>query len=158
MDCPWCGCGWLFVCCNCHKAFTFAEGVEINVSWEETADRDIRAIYRREPEPGQVEQWVEFMKILLKEVRCGEQYVYFDGYVIPVTAGGVNIAGWHSDHQLDFVPQIAALSDAEIRDGLLCSPEYWQSNRVEQRRSAAEWSHFETMRCRDRTRQRNSGA
>ena len=45
------------------------------------------------------------MKILLKEVQCGEQYVYFDGYVIPVTADGVNIEGWHAHHQLDFVPQ-----------------------------------------------------
>src|SRR5262249_18861030 len=25
MDCPWCGCGWLFICSRCRKAFTFAE-------------------------------------------------------------------------------------------------------------------------------------
>jgi hypothetical protein len=34
---------------------------------------------------------------------------------------------------LDFVPQVAALSDSAIRNGLLCSTEYWQSNRVERR-------------------------
>src|SRR6266566_1407987 len=28
MDCPWCGCGWLFTCSHCRKAFTFAEAVE----------------------------------------------------------------------------------------------------------------------------------
>lgn len=48
-------------------------------------------------------------------------------------ADGITIEGWHSYHQLEFVPQIAALSDSEIRDGLLCSPEYWQSDRVERR-------------------------
>jgi hypothetical protein len=131
MDCPWCGCGWLFSCSNCRKAFTFAEAVEINESWAVTAERDIRVMYRREPEAGEVEEWVEFMKILLKGVECGEQYVYFDGYVIPVTADGITIEGWHSHHQLDFVPQVAALSDSEICDGLLCATAYWQSNRVE---------------------------
>jgi hypothetical protein len=131
MDCPWCGCGWLFTCRRCRKAFTFAEGVEIDESWDVSGSRDIRAFFRREPEPGEVEEWVGFMKIFLKGVQCGDKYVYFDGYVIPATAGGVTIEGWHPHHQLDFVPQVAALSDTEIRDGLLCSPEYWQSNPVE---------------------------
>ena len=131
MDCPWCGCGWLFSCSNCLKAFTFAEAVEINESWAVTAERDIRAIYRRKPEPGEVQEWVELMKILLKGVECGEQYVYFDGFVIPVTANGITIEGWHAHHKLDFVPQVAALYDPEICDGLLCSTAYWQSNRVE---------------------------
>jgi hypothetical protein len=71
------------------------------------------------------------MKILLKEVQREEQYVYFDGYVIPVAADGITIEGWHAHHDLDFVLQVAALSGSEIRDGLLCSREYWQSNRVE---------------------------
>ena len=28
MDCPWCGCGWLFVCSKCRKAFSFARAEE----------------------------------------------------------------------------------------------------------------------------------
>jgi len=79
MDCPWCGCGWLFICGRCRNAFTFSEGVEVNESWEDTGNRTIRALYQREPEPGEVEEWVGFMKILLKGVRCGEKYVYLDG-------------------------------------------------------------------------------
>lgn len=131
MDCPWCGCGWLFICSRCRKAFTFAEGIEINESWEDTGNRTVRALYQREPEPGEVDEWIGFMKILLKRVQLREQYVYFDGYVIPTTAEGITIEGWHSHHALNFVPQIAALMESEIRDGLLCSREYWQSNRVE---------------------------
>lgn len=130
MDCPWCGCGWLFICGRCLKAFTFAEGVEIDESWEETGDRTIRAHYRRDPEPGEVEEWVGFMKILLKEVQVGGKYVYFDGYVISATADGLAIEGWHSHHDLGFVPQVAAIHDPAVRDGLLSSREYWQSNRV----------------------------
>jgi hypothetical protein len=56
MDCPWCGCGWLFICSRCRKAFTFAQAVEVNETWEQTADRTIRGLYQREPKPGQVEE------------------------------------------------------------------------------------------------------
>lgn len=45
MDCPWCGCGWLFICSRCCKAFTFVEAVQVDESWEKTADRSVRALY-----------------------------------------------------------------------------------------------------------------
>ncbi len=130
MDCPWCGCGWLFICSRCRKAFTFAEVVEVDVSWERTADRTLRALYQRQPKRGEGEEWIGFMKILLKGIRLGEQYVYLDGWVIPTTAGGVNIEGWHSRHNLEFVPQVAALDDPEVRSGLLSSRAYWQSTAI----------------------------
>ena len=119
------------MCGGCLKAFTFAEAVEVDESWDVTGSRDIRAMYRREPEPSDVEEWVGFMKILLKGVQCGEKVIYFDGYVIPVSVDGVTVEGWQSHHRLDFVPQLAAVSDYEVRGSLLCSPEYWQANRVE---------------------------
>src|SRR5262245_16336418 len=131
MDCPWCGCGWLFICSRCRKAFTFAEGIEVEESWEQTGDRIVRTLYQREPEPGEIEEWIGFMKILLKGVKPGGLYVYFDGYVVPTTAEGVTIEGWHSHHDLTFVPQVAAMDDPNIYTGLLCSRDYWQSNRVE---------------------------
>jgi hypothetical protein len=131
MDCPWCGCGWLFICSRCRKAFTFAEGIEVGESWDETGDRTVRALYHREPEPGEVEEWVGFMKILLKEVKSGGLYVYLDGYVVPTTAEGLKIEGWHSHHDLHFVPQVAAMDDPSVRTDLLSSRDYWQSNRVE---------------------------
>jgi hypothetical protein len=132
MDCPWCGCGWLFICSRCRKAFTFAEAFEVEESWEETADRAIRSLFQREPEPGQVEEWVGFMKILLKDIRSGEKYVYFDGWVIPTNRQRVRIDGWHSRHDLDFVPQITALADPAVETGLLSAKEYWLSTAAEQ--------------------------
>jgi hypothetical protein len=123
MDCPWCGCGWLFFCSSCRKAFTFAEAIEVHESWEETGDRAIRGLFQSEPEPGQVEEWVEFMNILLKGIRPGEKYVYLDGWVIPTNAKSVSIEGWHSRHDLDFVPQMAALKDSGVLTGLLSAQE-----------------------------------
>jgi hypothetical protein len=131
MDCPWCGCGWLFICSRCNKAFTFAEGVEVEESWDQTAVRTLRAMYRREPEPGEAEDWAAFMKILLNDIRPGETYVYFDGYVIATAAQALSIEGWHARHDLEFVPQVAALTDPTVDEGLLSSREYWQCNRIE---------------------------
>jgi hypothetical protein len=130
MGCPWCGCGWLFICRRCRKAFTFAEAVEVKESWAETADRAIRGLIQREPEPGQVEEWVGFMKMLLKGLRRGEQYVYLDGWVIAAKAKSVRIEGWHSRHDLDFVPHMAALEDPSVRTGLLSAKEYWLSTAI----------------------------
>lgn len=127
MDCPWCGCGWLFSCIRCRKAFTFAEAVEIDEPWESLAERDRRGFWGRKPKPREIEEWVEGMQILLAEIRAGEQYVYFDGSVFAVTEPGVDLMGWHSRHQLDFIPQVAALRDPEIRTGILASPDYWRS-------------------------------
>jgi hypothetical protein len=132
MGCPWCGCGWLFICGRCRKAFTFAEGIEVAESWKETGERTVRALFRREPEPGEVKDWIAWMKILLEGFEPGERYVYFDGHVIPTTAEGVTVEGMHSRHALDFVPQVAALTDPGVRERLLGSREYWQSNRVEE--------------------------
>jgi hypothetical protein len=131
MDCPWCGCGWLFICSRCRKAFTFAEVVEVDESWEEMADRTLRNLYQREPEPGDAEEWIGFMKILLKDIRPGDQYVYFDGWVVPTTAERINFEGWHSRHDLEFVPHVCALHDPEVCTGLLSSREYWESTMPE---------------------------
>jgi hypothetical protein len=131
MDCPWCGCGWLFTCSRCRKVFTFAEAVEVNESWEETADRTIRNLYHREPEPGEIEEWVGFMQLLIRGIRPGHQYVYFDGWVFPISAEGIRVDGWHSRHDLDFIPQVAALNDPNVDDALMSSKAYWMSTAIE---------------------------
>lgn len=125
MDCPWCGCGWLFICSGCRKAFTFARAVEVRESWQDTAEQVIRTMYRREPEQGEAEQWIDFMKILLKGVRLGQEYVYLDGWVIPASAHAVRMEGWHSNHDLPYVPQVAAMDDPTVSERVLSNRNYW---------------------------------
>jgi hypothetical protein len=132
MECPWCGCGWLFTCSRCRKAFTFAEGFELNESWQETAVRTLRSLNLRDPEPAEIEEWVDFFHILLKGIEPGQLYVYFDGWVFPTTAEGIQAEGWHSKHDLDLVPQVAALDNPEVLASLLSSKEYWMSTAVDQ--------------------------
>src|SRR6266496_4072320 len=71
LDCPWCGCGWLFTCIKCRKAFTFAEAVEVDLSLEELAEMDIVGFGGQSPEPGEVDEWVRAMQHLLRGVDLG---------------------------------------------------------------------------------------
>jgi len=41
IDCPWCGCGWLFTCIECRKAFVFERAIESDSPWHELARRDL---------------------------------------------------------------------------------------------------------------------
>ena len=56
MDCPWCGCGWLFVCPKCRKAFTFARAVECNLTREQLAHNDLDGKYGRQPSGEEVDE------------------------------------------------------------------------------------------------------
>src|SRR5262245_36933921 len=109
MDCPWCGCGWLFSCIECRKAFTFARGVKVETTWQTLARRDRTNFWGKTPKRTEVAQWVAIMKDLLADVEEGQRYVIFDGAVIPADVDAIEFDGWHSHHELDFVPQVAAL-------------------------------------------------
>jgi hypothetical protein len=133
MDCPWCGCGWLFCCANCRKAFTFAVAVELNESWEETALRDLknRGPEFEEPTEDDVAAWVEAMQVMCQDLVAGEEYVYLDGWFIPTNTEEIVIEGLHSYHEIDGVPQVMALQEGEILTELLGNQEYWDENQVE---------------------------
>src|SRR5262245_36774327 len=116
LDCPWCGCGWLFSCIACRKAFSFARAVLVDVSWAELARRDFEGQFKREGEPGEIEELAEALEEIHSGVELGERYVMLDGSFIPVTAAKLQFDGWHSRHDLGFVPQVAALKTRSIVD------------------------------------------
>ena len=125
MDCPWCGCGWLFTCITCRKAFTFAEGVEIEGTWEDLARDDIRNRWKEEPSDEDVASWIEGMKDIVRDVRPGVRYVVIDGSVIPAEAKDVEFDGWHAHHEFEKLPQEEARFDKSILDVRLSNREYW---------------------------------
>lgn len=132
MDCPWCGCGWLFSCIKCRKAFTFAVGVEVKESWEDTAIRDIRnGGWEEKPSKNSVKLWITAMKAFLEDVEPGQTYVYLDGYMIPIDAEPVQFEGWHSRHDFKKLPQVAALKTKSIVDKILGNRNYWQKTALE---------------------------
>lgn len=131
MDCPWCGCGWLFTCIECRRAFTFAEAAVVNETWEETGARDLRNRWKREPSEQDVSQWVEAMKELIADVQVGQRYVCLDGLFIPISAASLAFVGWHSWHDLPFVPQVKALTDRSILISILGNQAYWHRTAAE---------------------------
>jgi hypothetical protein len=130
LDCPWCGCGWLFSCHQCRKAFTFAKGIETDEPWKSLARRDIQAIGRAEPNDIEIQEWVNGMQTLLADVEPGKTYVSFDGHFIPTDVSSLSLDGWFAHHDLDFLPQIAALQDPRVIDNILANKTYWLSNRL----------------------------
>jgi hypothetical protein len=145
MDCPWCGCGWLFCCANCRKAFTFAVAVEVNESWEATALRDLknRGPDFDEPTKDDVAAWVEAMQVMCEDLELGEEYVYLDGWFIPTSTDEITIEGMHSNHELEGVPQVIALEDQSIITELLGNEEYWTENQVPPDEDEDEHSEYE---------------
>lgn len=130
MDCPWCGCGWLFTCIDCRKAFTFAKAVQLDESWHEFALRDLTNRWGEAPGDDEVEQWVSAMQEMLADVEVGDQYVCLDGAFIPTDSAGVEFEGWHAAHDFEYVPQVAALKDSSIIETVLANENYWQSNAI----------------------------
>ena len=133
-DCPGCGCGWLFTCTNCRKAFTFARGVELEQTWEQLARRDLVGRRIGAPSREDVARCVKTMQTILWDVEVGRQYVCLDGLIIRADAPGVDLRGWYADHRHAFVPQTAALDDSSVVENILSNVEYWRSNTVRPRR------------------------
>lgn len=128
MDCPWCGCGWLFTCITCRKAFTFAEGVEIEGTWAEIARDDIRNKWKKDPSEQDIKSWIEAMKEILTDVRVGVRYVIIDGSVIQADAANTRFDGWAAHHEFTVIPQVRALTNKAILEEELSNRGYWSSN------------------------------
>jgi len=132
LDCPWCGCGWLFSCSKCRKAFTFAEAVEIEKTWEEIAHEDLTAYYNREPTETDISEWVQRMKYMMSHIRLGETYVYLDGCYIPAKDKDIKFEGLYANHKFKVLPQVSALEDSSSIPATLENPEYWYKNAINQ--------------------------
>ena len=136
MDCPWCGCGWLFTCMTCRKAFTFAKVIKTDMSLFEIGWNDLEKSYGRKPTINEVGEWVDYMRLLLDNISGKGEFVYFDGRIIPVKSKKkmFTVMGMHSRHRFDQIPQYTALEDKSIIDELLINENYWLSTKRKKRR------------------------
>lgn len=125
MDCPWCGCGWLFSCISCGAAFTFAEGVEVEGTLEDLAREDIQRYRREQPDEEHIEAWTTDMKDILRDVVPGKRYVILDGRVIPVDSGPVHFGGQYASHEFEKLPHVEALAEPALLDRILGDRAYW---------------------------------
>jgi hypothetical protein len=137
MDCPWCGCGWLFTCMKCRKAFTFAKAVRLDSSLEELARLEHKRMgARTAPSDDDIAEMVERMNLLLEPIEDEDDtFVYFDGYLIATFYDDLfrsgkeeplPIRGMHRDHELAEVPHLRFRDDPSLAESSwLSDPEYW---------------------------------
>lgn len=131
LDCPWCGCGWLFSCKDCGLAFAFAKAVMLDTTWEEIAESTLKNTefpYKKKD----VKLWAGWLEEMCEDLEEGHRYVYFDGAVIDCDYDDIEFEGQYAAHELDFIPQVAALKDPKVKDEILENPEYWMERRLEE--------------------------
>lgn len=121
LDCPWCGCGWLFSCATCHKAFTFGEVVETPMT-----DLDVaKALCRDDaPEDHEAKGAIEWLDWELEDKSIGDRVVYLDGAIVDVRSREVAFNGWFARHELTAVPHAVARDRNEL-DAQLGDKTYW---------------------------------
>ncbi|MFK7820241.1 MAG: hypothetical protein AB8G99_16080 [Planctomycetaceae bacterium] len=127
MDCPWCGCGWLFSCSKCSKAFTFAEVRETDLSLEQIAKREAstRGIQDSIGDDD-IADWVLNMSQIVGEFEVGDQVVYIDGEYLKSDAESVEFDGYFAAHKFEKLPHAEALAtNPDLLDEILGQPSYW---------------------------------
>jgi len=138
MACPWCGCGWLFSCVLCRKAFTFARVIETDLTPLMLIDLD-RLGYNRSrlagpPNPAlwALDQEIDrrrrdvFESNHLRHLVVGEEYVYLDGLVLPACPGPnveIHAVGIYGNHHRE-LPQAVHRASPEAMRRALDRP-YW---------------------------------
>jgi hypothetical protein len=70
------------------------------------------------------------VKELLDGVVVGEKYVCLDGMIIPSKESVVRVEGWHSSHDLPYVPHVEAMHDPAVLSDVLASEVYWRGTAI----------------------------
>ena len=103
LDCPWCGCGWLFTCCHCRKAFTFAKVISVD-----SAPND-NAIYAGED---------------LEQFEVGEIAIYLDGMLLGPNDTDIDFTGYYAHHKMPLLPYAQATRKSDL-DDVFGNRNYW---------------------------------
>jgi hypothetical protein len=128
-DCPWCGCGWLFSCSRCRRAFTFAKVIDTTLSIEAVATMAVEGFYGRHPRVGERQRLAEekaWIEHWANASPRDETLVFLDGRVLASGAENVKLEGRYARHRFARLPHVTARTKADI-DATLGNPAYWRS-------------------------------
>ena len=131
-DCPWCGCGWLFSCTKCRKAFTFAKVIETDLSPYNVAVLDISGFSKDEvpPDDESVQDMADWVRNSVVDIPLDTVCVIVDGKVIPVDKKNFEFNGWFAHHQFDILPQVEAQGSRAKIISVLGNTDYWLSREL----------------------------
>ncbi len=124
LDCPWCGCGWLFMCVFCGKAFTYAKAVPVNTPLAEIVERDL--VGRGwEKDRTMTREGVTYMKWMLEQVQEGVQYGFLDGLLVPMGLRNIKLDGRSAVHRIKILPHERELKTPGSLMKELSRVSYW---------------------------------
>lgn len=126
MDCPWCGCGWLICCLECHRAFTYAQVIEVDTDYEAFIGQN----YRRGQRVGNVSSELidsasSWLKGELESIPVGTTVVYLDGRYFVLDAEPRAFEGIYAAHAFRHLPHYVALKEPAHLDRTLGQRWYW---------------------------------
>ncbi len=127
MDCPWCGCGWLFTCAKCRRAFTFAELRDVPESYEDIARIEAEGFFGCPPRASDAERMeaeVEWQSFWGEHAVSGARLIYLDGQVLSVDQTDFDFEGWTARHAFKDLPHKAGTKAA--LEAVFGQPSYWQ--------------------------------
>jgi hypothetical protein len=131
MDCPWCGCGWLFACAQCHKCFTFARAVILQESIQSIAARIYRGSYSQEPDDTELQETIEYCESIVQGLQPDDRVVIIDGVILRIdTPGPFSFSGWYAAHEFGALPQVEAKRNPAAMAETLESKRYWLERRL----------------------------
>lgn len=131
LDCPWCGCGWLFACAECGKSFMFARVERVPESRTALARRLHREAFGEDPEPEELADAVQHFEALVDGYKEGDRVVVLDGVILPADGGQpISLEGLFASHEFDELPHVLARTNPGILQETLASEEYWLERRL----------------------------
>lgn len=106
-DCPWCGCGWLFSCISCRKAFTFARTTHVDKTPEDIARLDLSGFLDRPLEDSDTSMVISSVDTLSHlSLDDGAAYAILDTRPVMLSRGPVRFMGLYGYHDLPELPQL----------------------------------------------------
>ncbi len=130
MDCPWCGCGWLFSCAQCGKAFTYAKSVLIHTPIEKIVEFDLTG-RGYEKDMDSIHDASQLMTEMMSDLEPEKEYVYLDGYFLPLDAEDFSLEGLYANHTIAELPHAVELKSAGALEAAFADGEYWADRQIE---------------------------
>ena len=124
-DCPWCGCGWLISCRECHKAFVFAKIVEVDATYDQLLAEDAQRRGLKSVTQDDIRDVAASMERALAPFPIGATIVYLDGEYFLVDATNIEFEGLYARHKLERLPHAIALEQPEHLRAFLSDTKYW---------------------------------
>jgi hypothetical protein len=125
MDCPWCGCGWLFTCATCGLAFTYAVCKDApDLTPARLANDYYKRVFGEPCPPERLRVYAGEVVSKLTPLVVGAEYIVLDGQALNTSITAAVFTGEYANHSLAALPHVKYRGDREGLVQAMCR-DYW---------------------------------